>query len=123
MTESMAILYVSKRAEELGYENFALRYRDFNIRSPYVETIEIKTTDEFYVVVRTSPGILIESDAGFYDIRSEGQNLENSHEHTGTIKITTDPSQVTDPSRPLSLRMVQVMRRGRKVIGERKQDI
>ncbi|MCU0430711.1 MAG: hypothetical protein MUF42_12170 [Cytophagaceae bacterium] len=90
MSEEFILSYLPRHIKRLGYKNYHLQYKDLVLQGG--ETITIESYNELHYVVGDPMGVVMESDAGFYD--STGFNLcDNQHIHKGEIKISNPGTQ------------------------------
>ncbi len=85
MTEAFISSYVQKRSKELGWPDFSLRLRQFNLDMG--SSFELESYTDFYVLLGQPEDISIESDSGAFDLGDTAIS-EQQHEHSGTINIT-----------------------------------
>lgn len=101
MTIALALEYIPRRMEELGYgKNYYIRFRHFVLQPK--EAVEIDAYNQFFILVEEVAHAKVESDFGLYDI-SESNTNEQSYEHQGAIIITNTTDQINH------LRFIQVI--------------
>jgi hypothetical protein len=86
MTTALALEYIPRRMEELGYgKNYYIRFRHLTLQAG--ELLELEAYNQFYILVEDPPvSISVISDFGMYDL-SFGKTNEQSYEHQGVIYI------------------------------------
>jgi hypothetical protein len=84
MTEQLALLYIPKRAAELGFTDYLIRIRHLILKPD--EQREINSTNQIYFLIEEAGEVRIDSDSGVFDL-SETRANELTYEHTGSIVI------------------------------------
>lgn len=94
MTINLAIEYIPRRMQELGYgDKYILRFRHFVLTDN--QLINVRAFGgEFYLLVEESSAIKIESESGVYDLAEQKSN-ELMYEHHGEISIFNKNRSVT----------------------------
>lgn len=86
MTTALALEYIPRRMNELGFgSNYYIRFR--HLLLPPNQTLEINAYNQFYILLDEATHFQIESDMGFYDLAQHKTN-EQSYEHQGLIRIS-----------------------------------
>ena len=90
MTVELAIQYIPKRMEELGYGNdYTMRFRHFVLQPK--ERIKIHADNQLFVLIEPNDAVGVKSDFGLYDVAAINTN-EMQYEHQGNIRIRNDAS-------------------------------
>lgn len=86
MTTALALEYIPRRMEELGYgKQYHIRFKHMVLQP--LELLEILAYNQFYILVEDPPpNVSVMSDFGMYDL-SFGATNEQSYEHQGLIFI------------------------------------
>lgn len=85
MTIALALEYIPRRMEELGYgEQYILRFRHLVLKPQ--EKLEINACNQFFILVEQPADVSVESQAGIYDLSRTNTN-EMQYEHQGIITI------------------------------------
>lgn len=85
MTIELAIQYIPKRMEELGYGNqYTMRFRHFVLQPK--ERIKIHADNQLFILIEPNDAVAVKSDFGLYDLSSVVVN-ELQYEHQGNIRI------------------------------------
>lgn len=101
MTVNLALEYIPKRMNELGYgSNYYIRFRHLVLRAN--ESIRLDADNQYYFLVEDADNINVTSDFGTFDLSEENSN-EMLYEHTGKIDIRNYASTVNH------LRFIQVI--------------
>lgn len=100
MTINLALEYIPRRMKELGYEDYAIRFRHWVVQQN--ETIEIDGNNHIYVLIEPPETVTVESDFGLFDLSNNNIN-EYQYEHQGTITISSYAADVQH------IRMIQVI--------------
>lgn len=86
MTEEMALEYTRRRMCELGYgSNYTIRVRHLMLQP--VQVRELKSHNQFFIVLEPYCNIRVESSSGIFDL-SEDMTNELQYEHQGDISVT-----------------------------------
>jgi hypothetical protein len=87
MTTALALEYIPRRMEELGYgKNYHLRFKHLVLQP--LQLLEIDAYNQLFVLAEDPPpNVSVVSDFGMYDL-SFGAANEQSYEHQGLIFIT-----------------------------------
>ncbi len=101
MTTALALQYIPRRMNELGYgDNYVLRFRHLVLEPEQTMTLEAE--NQLFILVEQVSDASINSDMGIYDLTDPALN-EQSYEHQGKITIQNYSPQ------HLHLRMIQVI--------------
>ncbi len=101
MTIDLALEYIPRRMEELGFGNrYILRFRHLVLQPS--ENLTLDAHNQFYILVDQPSGISIESQTGLFDLSTSSTN-EMQYEHQGTIRIRNMNGRV------MHLRFIQVI--------------
>ncbi len=100
MEEGTAILIAKCKMQELGIEDYLLRYRHLKLDDN--ETLEIRSEHHLYILVTPKHFIKVESKTGIYDTQDEGLN-ELQYVHRGIIKV------INRYPRQIDVRFLQVI--------------
>lgn len=85
MTIDLALEYIPRRMQELGYgKDYYIRFRHI-VMQPN-EKLEIEAFNQFYILVDEPDSVAIRSDFGMYDMSNEKTN-EQFYEHQGIIQL------------------------------------
>jgi len=102
MTPDLALEYIPRRMEELGYgNNYFLRFAHLVLQPQEVRFIEASC--EFFILVEEPQNVTIDSDMGVFDLSNTVAN-ELQYEHQGAITITNK-----NPNATISVRFIQVI--------------
>jgi hypothetical protein len=86
MTSDLALEFISRRMQEMGYgKHYLLRFRHILLKLGEVR--EITAYNQIFLLIDPMNTIRIESDVGLFDINEDHAN-EMQYEHRGRIKIT-----------------------------------
>jgi hypothetical protein len=86
MTIELAIEYIPKRMEELGYgNNYNIRFRHFVLQAK--ETQNIDADNQLFILIEANDAMSVKSDFGIYDLAALNVN-ELQYEHQGNMDIT-----------------------------------
>lgn len=101
MTIALALEYIPRRMNELGYgANYYIRFRHFVLQPS--EKIEVDAYNQFYILVEEVADVKVESDFGLFDI-AEADTNEQTYEHQGAIVISNTTDRINH------LRFIQVI--------------
>ena len=101
MTIDLALEYIPKRMQELGFnEHYHLRMRHL-ILQPQAE-VSISSYNQLVLLVDEVNDIRVESDTGVYDLTETNVN-ELTYEHQGAVKITNQSPLIS------RIRFIQVI--------------
>lgn len=101
MTVNLALEYIPKRMNELGYgSNYYIRFRHLVLKPS--ETRKLDADNQYYFLVEDADNISVTSDFGIFDLSQENTN-EMLYEHTGKISLHNYASTVNH------LRFIQVI--------------
>lgn len=81
----MAIAYLERRAVELGYKSYHIRFRHFMAEPATDRSIEAGTS--LFLLVEVSAAVRVESETGVFDLTETATN-ELQYEHQGIIRLT-----------------------------------
>lgn len=85
MTIALALEYIPRRMEELGYgKNYYIRFRHLVLQPK--EHLDIEAYNQFYIMVDEPDKVNINSEFGMYDLSVDKTN-EQLYEHQGFISI------------------------------------
>jgi hypothetical protein len=85
MTAALALEYIPRRMEELGYgKNYYIRFRHLVLQPD--ERLDIEAYNQFYIIIDQPTNVNIASDFGLYGLELEITN-ELQYEHQGFISI------------------------------------
>lgn len=106
MTIALALEYIPRRMQELGYgNNYYIRFRHLVLQPG--EKQEISAFNQLYILVNETDDVNITSETGTFDLSLRNAN-EMQYEHQGVIKIYNN-------SRDLNhLRFIQVIPKNKK---------
>jgi hypothetical protein len=86
MTTDLALAYISRRMEELGYgNNYFIKCRHFSLQ-PEEERV-IDAYNELFIFIDGDNEVVVSSEFGVYDLNDAGIN-EQQYEHQGKLTIT-----------------------------------
>lgn len=86
MTSDLALDYISRRMQEMGYgKKYLLRFRHVLLKVN--EFRELTAYNQIFLLIDPIATIRIESDVGLFDLNEYGAN-ELQYEHRGRIKIS-----------------------------------
>lgn len=106
MTINLALEYIPKRMQELGYgKNYSIRFRHLVLKGH--ETQSLDAFNQFYYLVEEAEQVRVESETGVFDL-SEVATNEMQYEHQSKIQITNYLSSVNH------LRFIQVIPKNNK---------
>jgi len=101
MTINLALEYIPRRMEELGFGNeYYLRFRHFVLQAG--ETLEVPAYNQFFMLVDEAIDVSVNSEFGIFDLTLRNAN-EMLYEHQGLITIKNYASAVNH------LRFIQVI--------------
>ena len=102
MTINLAIEYIPRRMQELGYgDKYIIRFRHF-VLTPNQQITIRSFGGEFYLLVRENETIRIDSEAGLYD-KADTKTNELMYEHHGEITVLNKAASLN------YVKMVQVI--------------
>jgi hypothetical protein len=91
MTVALALEYIPRRMEELGFKkNYYIRFRHFVLQPN--EHVDIEAYNQFYMLVDEPDGMNVTSDFGVFDLTV--YTNEQLYEHQGFISIQNYASAV-----------------------------
>ena len=86
MTSDLALDYIGRRMQEMGYgKKYLLRFRHVLLKVN--ESRELTAYNQIFLLIDPIATIRIESDVGLFDLNDYGAK-EQQYEHRGRIKIT-----------------------------------
>jgi hypothetical protein len=86
MTSDLALDYISRRMQEMGYgKDYLVRFRHVLLKVNEVR--ELTAYNQIFLLIDPVTSIRIESDVGLFDINEDSAN-ELQYEHRGRIRIT-----------------------------------
>jgi hypothetical protein len=100
MTIDLALEYIPRRMKELGYEDYAIRFRHMVLQPK--QRIKLNGENELFVLIEPVEDISVRSETGIFDLAEFNVN-EYQYEHQGTIKIRNYGMRVAH------LRFIQVI--------------
>lgn len=85
MTINLALEYIPRRMEELGFGNdYYLRFRHFVLQA--AEQLEVPAFNQFFILVEEAQDVSVKSEFGIFDLSLSNAN-EMLYEHQGQITI------------------------------------
>ena len=85
MTIELAIEYIPRRMQELGYGNqYTIRFRHYVLQPK--ERKKIHADSQLFILIEPNDTVSIKSDFGIYDLAALNVN-ELQYEHQGNIRI------------------------------------
>jgi hypothetical protein len=113
MTINLALEYIPRRMEELGFGNeYYLRFRHL-VMQPSEER-EMQAYNQFFILAEEAVDVKVESEFGIFDLSLKNAN-EMLYEHQGLIRIKNLASGINH------IRFIQVIPKHKKQNDERKQ--
>ena len=101
MTINLALEYIPRRMEELGFGNeYYLRFRHFVLQPS--EQLDVPAFNQFFILVDEAQDVSVISEFGIFDLSLKNAN-EMLYEHQGQIKIQNNASAINH------LRFIQVI--------------
>jgi hypothetical protein len=101
MTIDLALEYIPRRMEELGYgKKYYIRFRHLVLQP--AEQINLEAYNQFYILTGEPDSINVVSDFGVFDLSFDKTN-EQQYEHQGFISIHNYSSSVNH------IRFIQVI--------------
>jgi len=92
MTVNLALEYIPRRMQELGFGNkYHLRFRHFILQDR--ETVNLKAFNSFFILIEEPARINIKSQNGIFNIALTNAN-EMTYEHHGQIQIRNTSTTV-----------------------------
>lgn len=92
MTIALALEYIPRRMEELGYgKNYYIRFRHLVVQPN--EHIDLEAYNQFYILVDEPDKLNITSEFGIFDLSVDKTN-EQLYEHQGFISIQNYSSAI-----------------------------
>ena len=108
MTINLALEYIPRRMQELGYNSdYFIRFRHLVLQPNEELTIDAHT--QFYYLVEEAQNVRVESETGIFDL-SESATNEMQYEHQSKIQITNYLSGINH------LRFIQVIPKNKTTI-------
>lgn len=86
-----ALDYIPRRMKELGFEDYAVRYRHIRVLDKSSMTIEGQ--NQIWLAINPSTLLTIRSKAGIFKWNDKSIN-EQQYEHRGKITVVSDSSAV-----------------------------
>ena len=106
MTIDLALEYIPRRMEELGFGNrYTLRFRHLVLQA--TEELILDAQNQFFILVDQPSGITVDSSSGVFDLSSSSVN-EMQYEHQGLINIKNMTEKITH------IRFIQVIIKHKK---------
>ena len=88
MTVDLALEYIPRRMQELGYGcEYHIRFRHFRLLPGAVE--KLAAFNQLFILVEPPEDVTVESDTGLFNVAEDGSN-EMQYEHRGNITITNN---------------------------------
>ena len=101
MTINLALEYIPRRMEELGFGNdYYLRFRHFVLQA--AEQLEVPAFNQFFILVEEAQDVSVISEFGVFDLSLKNAN-EMLYEHQGQISIQNNATGIKH------IRFVQVI--------------
>ena len=100
MTEGTALDFAKSKMNELGVEDYRLRYRHIIFKGR--EKKILKGENQLFIFIQSYGQVKITSKAGIYD-RTDAAINEMQYIHTGLIEIENNSTRQTE------VRMIQVI--------------
>jgi len=92
MTINLALEYIPRRMEELGYGNdYYLRFRHLVLQP--AEQVELAAFNQLYILVEEVQDVSVISEFGIFDLSLKNAN-EMLYEHQGQITIQNNASGI-----------------------------
>lgn len=86
MTINLALEYIPRRMQELGYDkDYYIRFRHLILQANEEQNIE--AFNQLYFLVAETENVRVESETGIYDLSEKNVN-EMQYEHQGSIHIS-----------------------------------
>jgi len=106
MTINLAIEYIPRRMQELGYNKYYyIRFRHLVLQPGEERTID--ADNQFYYLIEEAENVRVESETGIFDL-SESSTNEMQYEHQSKIQITNYLSGINH------LRFIQVIPKNKR---------
>jgi hypothetical protein len=107
MTINLALEYIPRRMQELGYKtDYYIRFRHLVLQPNEEQTIE--AYNQFFYLVEEAQNVRVESETGVFDL-SESTTNEMQYEHQSKIEIKNYLSGINH------LRFIQVIPKHKKL--------
>ena len=101
MTTELALEYIPRRMQELGYgKDYHLQFRHFVLRP--LDTIEVNGINQLFILIEPHEMVKVESGSGVFDVTSTLYN-EMQYEHEGLISLRNYSVM------PLHVRFIQII--------------
>jgi hypothetical protein len=101
MTINLALEYIPRRMQELGYRaDYYIRFRHFVLQP--TEELTLDADNQFFYLVEEAENVKVESETGIFDL-SDNTTNEMQYEHQNKIHITNYLSGINN------LRFIQVI--------------
>ena len=101
MTISLALEYIPRRMEELGFGNdYYIRFRHYVLQPK--EQLDVSAFNQFYILVEEAVDVSVKSEFGIFDLSLKNAN-EMLYEHQGQITIQNYAAGITH------IRFIQVI--------------
>jgi hypothetical protein len=108
MTINLALEYIPRRMQELGYKSdYYIRFRHLVLQPNEEQTIE--AFNQFFYLVEEAQSVRVESETGIFDL-SESATNEMQYEHQSKIHITNYLPSINH------LRFIQVITKNKTII-------
>lgn len=86
MTSDLALDYIARRMQEMGYsKNYLIRFRHILLKVNEVR--EITAYNQIFLLIEPIHDMRIESDVGLFDLTEDHAN-EMQYEHRGRVILT-----------------------------------
>ena len=86
-----ALDYIPRRMKELGFEDYAVRYRHIRLMDKKIQVIDAQ--NQFWLAINPNSQLTIRSKAGIFKSNDKTIN-ELQYEHRGKITVYNDASVV-----------------------------
>lgn len=101
MTTALALEYIPRRMQELGYgKEYYIRFRHLVLQP--AEQVDLEAYNQFYILVDEATNMKVTSDFGIFDLSFEKTN-EQQYEHQGFISVSNYSKSVNH------IRFIQVI--------------
>ena len=92
MTINLALEYIPRRMEELGFGNdYYLRFRHFVLQPS--EQLDVPAFNQFFILVEEAQDVSVKSEFGIFDLSLRNAN-EMVYEHQGQITLQNYASAI-----------------------------
>lgn len=90
MELAFAIDYIPRRMKELGFKDYAVRYRHVRVTD---KGVVIDAQNQIWLAISPDAEIIIHSKAGIFKMNDKSIN-EQQYEHRGRIEISTASTEL-----------------------------